>query len=822
MSSVSRSAGLPAVRQLHLALTAAVAAAVVVLVYVAIDVPATHPALLALVLVLSAANAVWLSAGAMTALIGRAPLPEATGDAPPAPAEPGARPGPCAVLWLLCGEDPAPLAARARSLLAGLAATGQTDCAVFVLSDTSDPEAVARERAAFAGLGVHYRNRSRPVGRKPGNLRDWLERQGAGFETMLVLDADSGFSARRLRGMRQRMAADSRLGLIQAGSALRPGTSRFVRLQRLSARLGGPIFGRGLARISGTIGPYYGHNALIRVRAFAPVKALPPLPGTAPWGGPVLSHDFIEAAFMARAGWRLAFEPETAGSHEDAPETLAAHGRRDRRWAQGNLQHLRLLGARRLRPESRLNLMGGIMGYVASPVWLALVVLFGAGAVHAQGFMLAPFAAMMALLLVPKAAAALGAGQGRSTPWRRRVRLRAMAAELGLSTLVAPLLMMRQSAAVAQVALGRDSGWRPAGAAAPKIARPGRAEALAGAGLLAAVVVPQLALAATPAAALFAGAMVLPLAAPLLAAPWLIAWLDAPARRRGAVAEYYDASTRRFLAVGGSGGALAIHRPLWDAGVASPEQAAARVNALVAEAAQAALGRAPAQVSDLGCGVGGTLFHLARAWPEAALSGITISAVQVDLARRLADAQGLAGRCRFVQSDFTHSPMLPAADLAVAIESHVHAPSAAGFLSAARAHLRPGGVLVVVDDMLARPEPDLTAPERRLVDTFRRGWRLGHVPFADGLVAEAQGLGFEPVESRDLSALLRLDRWRDRALTVVAPLADALGLGRWPLFANMIGGNALTVAHRRGLMQYRLVVLRRTEAAAAAPERSAA
>lgn len=821
MSSVSRSAGLPAVRQLHLALTAVLAAAVVVLVYVAIDVPVTHPVPLALVLALSAANALWLSAGAVTALIGRAPLPAAPDPEP----QPGARPGPCAALWLICGEDPAPLAARARALLAGLAETGQADCAVFVLSDTSDPEAVARERAAFAGLGLHYRNRPRPVGRKPGNLRDWLDRHGAGFETMLVLDADSSFSARRLLAMRRRMAADPRLGLIQAGSALRPGTSRFVRLQRLSARLGGPIFGRGLARISGTVGPYYGHNALIRVRAFAPVAALPPLPGPAPWGGAVLSHDFVEAAFMARTGWRLAFEPETRGSHEDAPETLAAHGRRDRRWAQGNLQHLRLLGARRLRPESRLNLTGGIMGYVASPVWLALVVLFGAGAVHAQGFMLAPFAAMMALLLVPKAAAALGAGTGRNTPWRRRVRLRAMATELGLSTLVAPLLMMRQSAAVAQVALGRDSGWRPAGARAPRPAVPGRAgraEALAGAGLLVAVVVPQLIFAATPAAALFAGAMVLPLAAPLLAAPWLIAWLDAPARPRGAVAEYYDASTRRFLAVGGSGGALAIHRPLWDAGVASPEQAAARVNALVAEAAQAALGRAPAQVSDLGCGVGGTLFHLARAWPEAALSGITISAVQVDLARRLADAQGLAGRCRFVQSDFTHSPMLPAADLAVAIESHVHAPSAAGFLSAARAHLGPGGVLVVVDDMLARPEPDLTAPERRLVETFRRGWRLGHVPSAEGLVAEARGLGFEPVENRDLSPLLRLDRWRDRALTVVAPLADALGLGRWPLFANMIGGNALTVAHRRGLMQYRLVVLRRTEAAAAAPERSAA
>jgi SAM-dependent methyltransferase len=800
---------------LHLALTLAAAAGVVALVWGAIDRPATHPLALALALVLTAVNAVWLAAAAATALIGRRPVP--------VPVAAGARPGPCAVLWLICGEPPGPLAARAAEMRRGLAATGQGDVAVWVLSDTADPARVAEERALFGALpGVTYRHRARPQGRKPGNLHDWLSAHGTAVEAMLVLDADSGFSARRLWALRQRLAADPRLALIQTGVALRPGTSRLAALQRLSTRLCGPVLARGTARLSGTAAPWWGHNALIRTRAFAQVTPLTALSGRAPWGGPILSHDFIEAAHLARAGWRVAFDPDSRGSFEEAPEAWAALTRRDRRWAQGNLQHLRLIGAPGLRGESRFTLAAGIQSYLSAPVWLGIVVLFGSGAVHAQDWALAPVAAMLGLLMIPKLAGAWPQGRGRAGR-RWRVRLRAMAAELALSTLIAPLMMLRQSAAVLAVAAGRDCGWRPAGApVAAGPARPGAFEAAGGGALLAAVVVPQALLATSPAAPVLAGIAVLPLVGPLLAAPWLVRWLDAPARARGGrVGAYYDASTRRFLAVGGSGGALAIHRPLWDDGVGTPEQAAGRINALVAEAAEAALGRAPARVADLGCGVGGTLFHLAGHWPEAALTGVTISAVQVRLARQLAASRGLDTRCHFVEGDFTRALPRAGADLALAIESHVHAPDAASFLRAAQAHLRPGGVLLVVDDMLARPPA--SPAEARLLDAFRRGWRLGHVPTVEGLEAEARALGFEPAGSRDLSGMLRLDRWRDRALRGLGPLADALGLGRWPVFANMIGGNALTQAHRRGLMCYRLVVFRLPPAAVEpVAERSAA
>lgn len=282
----------------------------------------------------------------------------------------------------------------------------------------------------------------------------------------------------------------------------------------------------------------------------------------------------------------------------------------------------------------------------------------------------------------------------------------------------------------------------------------------------------------------------------------------APRRRRDpavALRRYYEASTDRFLAFGGSGASLAIHRGLYASGSADAEAAADRINALVV-ARLAALGvSAPGQVRDLGCGVGGSLFHFARAWPGARLEGITLSPRQAGLAAGFARARGLSGRCAIRCADFLSDPG-PPVDLAVAIESHVHAPSAVAFLTAARAGLLPGGMLVVVDDMLARPEVEMAPPARRLIARFRRGWHLGHVPDAAGLERAARAAGFVPLAAEDLTGLLRLDRWRDLALRGAAPVADVLGLGRWPLFSNMIGGNALTRAYLAGLMRYRLMI----------------
>jgi membrane glycosyltransferase len=211
-----------------------------------------------MILALFALTTTLLALSAIVALAGMMPTR-------PAPLPKGADPGQCAALWLICGEAPEPLAARLQDFLAGLARTGQAEsCDIFVLSDTQGSAARAREMAAFAPLQgqITYRNRARPEGRKPGNLQDWLGQQhGTRYEAFLLLDADSGFCAARLRAMRAQMAANPRLGLVQAAIRLRPTASRFGALQRLSGRLSGPVLRAGWrgfvakVAISGAITP---------------------------------------------------------------------------------------------------------------------------------------------------------------------------------------------------------------------------------------------------------------------------------------------------------------------------------------------------------------------------------------------------------------------------------------------------------------------------------------------------------------------------------------------------------------------------------------
>lgn len=473
----------------------------------------------------------WTAAAAGVALLGLMPERRVADPVP------GWRPrSRTAVLVLTCGEPPLPVVGRVRALHRDLAAAGLGEhTEIFVLSDTQGPAARA-EAHAFAALdalpGVWWRQRPAPVGRKPGNLVDWLEGWGGRADHMLVLDADSRMCAARIAGLIHRMEADPGIGLVQSGMRLVPARTRFGALQRLSARLCGPGFARGLAAWTGTEGNSWGHNVLIRTEAFAEVARLPVLPGRPPFGGAILSHDFVEAAFLRRAGWAVVIEPDGRGSFEDAPQRLCEFHRRDRRWCQGNLQHMRLLAAPGLHLASRLHLFCGILGYVAAPLWLGLVLLIALS--RPDLATLWPVLGALTLLLVPKLAAMgqwLARLRGRR---RRRVVLRAAAVELGLSTLLAPLMLLRQSLAVASVLAGRDSGWVPAGGAGSAVpapapaslagaaAQPGRVEAAAGLTLLALI---------APGASALQLALLLPVLGPLLAAPWLVRALERPTRR---------------------------------------------------------------------------------------------------------------------------------------------------------------------------------------------------------------------------------------------------------------------------------------------------
>jgi membrane glycosyltransferase len=491
------------------AVTAALAGAVLIAFVLSVDVW-TPVAMASLPLLV--ASAIWIAGGAATALLGLSRPAPAKG---PLSARPPA--GTTAILLTLCREDPAPAAAYLAGLRASLDRVGlDASTRIFVLSDTTGDAEIAAEEAAFRPLSdagiLTYRRRELNTGRKPGNIADWLARWGDDHDYMLVLDADSRMSTDRIRRLIARMDARPRLGLLQAAIALTPGRTRFGRHQRMAAQLLGPTFVRGFAAWTGRSSNYWGHNAIIRVEAFRVAANLPILSGKPPFGGSVLSHDFVEAAWIRRAGWHVELDVAQGGSAEGAPQTLEEFHKRDRRWCQGNLQHMRLLAEPGLHPISRWHMASGVISYLAAPIWLSLLVMSTSESISAPG--LAPVGLVVLLLLTPKLCGLIANLRRPMTPWRRGVLLRASVTELLLSAIIAPIMMVRQSGAVLSVLLGRDCGWKSRSKSRP-LPR-GIVEASWGVGLCA------IAVAAGPVACVWLA----PIVMSLLGAPLLIRYLE--------------------------------------------------------------------------------------------------------------------------------------------------------------------------------------------------------------------------------------------------------------------------------------------------------
>jgi membrane glycosyltransferase len=259
----------------------------------------------------------------------------------------------------------------------------------------------------------------------------------------------------------------------------------FARLQQFAGRLYGPLIAAGIAWWHGSEGNYWGHNAIIRVSAFAKDAGLPELQGRKPFGGHILSHDFVEAALMRRAGWAIYMAPRLGGSFEECPPSLLDFAARDRRWCQGNLQHLAVLPARSLHWVSRLHLLTGIGSYLTAPLWLIFLVLGILISLQAQfvrpeyfpkGFSLFPqwpaqdpilaawvFLGTMGLLIVPKLLAyvlLLTQSENRRRFGGGFVAFAGIVIETFLSGLIAPVMMIFQSTAVGEILLGRDAGWQ--------------------------------------------------------------------------------------------------------------------------------------------------------------------------------------------------------------------------------------------------------------------------------------------------------------------------------------------------------------------------
>jgi membrane glycosyltransferase len=364
----------------------------------------------------------------------------------------------------------------------------------FILSDTTDPDIWVAEEVAFFALRerlkgkarVFYRHRAQNLGRKAGNIADFVTRWGGAYAHMIVLDADSLMTGECILALTRAMEADPHAGIIQSLPLILNRNTLFARVQQFAARFYGPIVAAGLSAWSGNDGNYWGHNAIIRLAAFAGHAGLPSLPGKPPFGGHILSHDFVEAALIRRGGWSVSMLPELKGSYEEGPPSLIDLAVRDRRWCQGNLQHARVILARGLKWSSRQHFATGIAAYVASPLWLMqlavglLLVLqtrFVRPEYFTSEFSLYPawprfdaeralslFILTMAVLLVPKA---LGWLFALFDPKTRRggggaIRLTLSALlEIVMSALLAPVLMVIQSGSVFQILFGRDTGWNP-------------------------------------------------------------------------------------------------------------------------------------------------------------------------------------------------------------------------------------------------------------------------------------------------------------------------------------------------------------------------
>jgi membrane glycosyltransferase len=443
-----------------------------------------------LVLVLFAISTLWISLPFMTALAGLVRLavrrPKRSGEQPLSTRT--------AILQPVYNEEPTRVAAALDAMAQSLLAMREGHSFdLFILSDTTDAAiALAEQELVWAlrrrvgnGLRVYYRRRLRNTAHKAGNIRDFCQRWGHAYDHLLILDADSLLTGATMVELVRRMERDPDLGLLQTVPRLHNSNTLVGRLQQFAGMVYGPVLSAGLAWWTGREGNFWGHNAVVRTRAFMESAGLPDLPGRPPFGGPILSHDFVEAALIRRAGWNVVIADDLEGSYEECPPSIIEMAARDRRWCQGNLQHTRVLLAKGLSWVSRFHMLSGILAYLSSPIWFLF--LLSALALGVQNEFAKPeyfnasytlfplwphidperalrlFKITLVILMGPKLMGLLA-----FVVSRRRVRasggyqllLFNVLVEILLSALIAPIMMLIHCGLVMDVLRGRDSGWR--------------------------------------------------------------------------------------------------------------------------------------------------------------------------------------------------------------------------------------------------------------------------------------------------------------------------------------------------------------------------
>ncbi len=391
---------------------------------------------------------------------------------PHAPIDASAR---TALIMPICNEDVATVFAGLRATAESLAATGASSLFdIYVLSDTGDASLQAAEVRAWerlrellgdgpigGGARLFYRHRKVRRRRKAGNVADFCRRWGRDYRYMVVLDADSIMHGDTLVSMVRLMEQNPRAGVVQTlPQGFGHGTAH-ARLQQFGNRVTGRLFALGMAYWQLGESHYWGHNAILRVAPFMQHCALAPLPGRGGLSGEIMSHDFVEAALMRRAGHEVWLAPELQGSWEQYPANLLEELQRDRRWCQGNLQNARLIAEPGLRPVHRAMLATGALSYLMAPVWLAFVAL-GLWLDAATASSAALWVLTLLLLLMPRVLGVLAVRLKREqSQFGGSARLVGSAAlELAMSAVQAPLRMLAHSVFVIGALTGLKLDWK--------------------------------------------------------------------------------------------------------------------------------------------------------------------------------------------------------------------------------------------------------------------------------------------------------------------------------------------------------------------------
>ena len=397
-----------------------------------------------------------------------------------------------AIVMPIYNEVPARVFDHIERTLGSLEDTGEAEhFEFFLLSDTKIPEIAEEEEQRFAalsagnhqGIRLHYRRREDNVGQKAGNLRDFCERWGEDFDFMVVLDADSVMTGEVLLRMVRTMQSNVRMGILQTLIVGLPAQSAFARLFQFGMRQGMRTYTLGSVWWQGEDGPYWGHNAIIRLKPFIEHCDLPLLPGKPPLGGRILSHDQVEAALMRRAGYEVNVLPVECGSFEENPPTIMDFIQRDLRWCQGNMQYTKLLNYPGLLPIGRLQLVLAILMYLGSPFWLTFLIL-GLGQAVAAGLGADPsnalplidtfwgqidgssgflfFLVMMGMTFTPKflgiTEILLQTGKRRAYGGSGRLLVSALA-EFLFAVAIAPIVAMAHSIFIIGLLFGRRITW---------------------------------------------------------------------------------------------------------------------------------------------------------------------------------------------------------------------------------------------------------------------------------------------------------------------------------------------------------------------------